>query len=195
MAGFDIDGFIDEVRRARSAGSDAQAAVAEVLARAIAEPRALMAALGEPTEAGFFTLHHAPDLTILNFVWAPLMVLLPHNHTMWASIGIYTGREDNLLWERENGRIHAVRGASISAREVFNLDEDAVHSVVNPIEKLTAAIHVYGGDFFAPGRSEWDPETLAERPFDVERTRQRFREANARFRATQGVVEHGAHPA
>ena len=34
------------------------------------------------------TLHRAPDLTILNFVWAPYMSLLPHNHQMYAVIGI-----------------------------------------------------------------------------------------------------------
>jgi len=183
VAGFDIERFVEQVRGARQLGADAQSAVAELLARAVERPAAVLAALGEPGEAGFFTLYRAPDLTILNFVWAPLMVLLPHNHTMWASIGIYTGREDNLLWERERDRIRAVGGKSLREREVFNLDEDAVHSVVNPIEKLTAAIHIYGGDFFAPGRSEWDPETLTERAFDVERTRRRFQEANARFRA------------
>jgi hypothetical protein len=33
--------------------------------------------------------------------------------------------------------------------------------VTNPIPRLTGAIHVYAGDFFAAERSEWDPETLA----------------------------------
>ena len=28
--------------------------------------------------------------------------------------------------------------------------------------RLTGAIHIYGGDFFAAERSEWDPETLKE---------------------------------
>ena len=41
------------------------------------------------------------------------------------------------------------------------------------------------GDFFAPGRSEWDPETLEERPFDIERARQTFRDANRRFAAAR----------
>ena len=53
--------------------------------------------------------------------------------------------------------------------------------MTNPIVKITAALHVYGGDFFAPGRSEWNPETLEERPFDVEGARRMFREANERF--------------
>ena len=53
------------------------------------------------------------------------------------------------------------------------------HSVTNPIPRLTGALHVYGGDFFNPGpRSEWDPETLIEQPFDPERAVCRFEEAN-----------------
>ena len=42
------------------------------------------------------------------------------------------------------------------------LGDNIIHSVTNPIPRLTGAIHVYGGDFFAAERSEWDPETLQE---------------------------------
>jgi hypothetical protein len=93
------------------------------------------------------------------------MLLLPHNHRMWASIGIYTGREDNITWKRQGAAIEASGAASLSEKEVFSLPDTAIHSVTNPIERLTGAFHVYGGDFFANGRSEWDAETLQERPF------------------------------
>jgi predicted metal-dependent enzyme (double-stranded beta helix superfamily) len=36
--------------------------------------------------------------------------------------------------------------------------DNIIHSVTNPIPRLTGAIHVYGGDFFGAERSEWDPE-------------------------------------
>jgi predicted metal-dependent enzyme (double-stranded beta helix superfamily) len=32
-----------------------------------------------------------------NVVWAPKMTIMPHNHCMWAVIGVYTGREDNIF--------------------------------------------------------------------------------------------------
>ncbi len=56
--------------------------------------------------------------------------------------------------------------------------------MLNPIRRLTGAIHVYGGDFFAPTqpRSEWDPEPLIERPWDMDGTRRRFAEADERAR-------------
>jgi predicted metal-dependent enzyme (double-stranded beta helix superfamily) len=109
------------------------------------------------------------------------MVLLPHNHEMWATIGIYTGREDNILWRPAGPRVGAFGAASLSEKDVFDLPDDAIHSVVNPIPRLTGAIHVYGGDFFAAPRSEWDSDTLRERPFDIEAARRVFREAAQRF--------------
>lgn len=178
---FDPERFIDDVKRANRE-SESQRAVDEVLLRTISEPSSVLKGLGEPKEAGFDTLYHAEDLTILNVIWAPLMVLLPHNHNVWASIGIYTGREDNIMWEERGPVIEAVRAASLSEKEVFPLSHDAIHSVTNPIRRLTGAIHIYGGDFFAPGRSEWDPESLDERPFDIEALRATFREANERFK-------------
>ena len=55
---------------------------------------------GEPKRAEMQKLYQGSDLTILNVIWAPWMTLLPHNHKMWAVIGIYTGREDNIFWRR-----------------------------------------------------------------------------------------------
>jgi predicted metal-dependent enzyme (double-stranded beta helix superfamily) len=173
----DLDRFVDDVKGA-SPGAEGQRAVDQVLARTVAEPNRLIAGLGEPRTAGLHTLHHSPNLTILNVVWAPLMILFPHNHNMWASIAIYTGREDNIIWERQGSRVEAIRAAS--------LPTDAVHSVSNPIRRLTGAIHVYGGDFFAPaGRYEWDPETLTEKPLDIDKVRALFGEANQRFQERQ----------
>jgi predicted metal-dependent enzyme (double-stranded beta helix superfamily) len=176
----DVDRFVADVRRA-CAEADAQRAVEEVLARAVAEPGAILAALGEPKEAGIHPLLQSEDLTILNVVWAPLMLLLPHEHAMWASIGVYTGREDNIVWRRKGPRIEADRAEALAAKDVFGLPLDAIHSVTNPIPRLTGAIHIYGGDFFRKPRSEWDPDTLRERPFDLEAARARFRDASARF--------------
>ena len=176
----DVEGLVEDLKRAGK-GADGQPAVRAVLERAVSEPGALLAGIGEPREAGIHTLYRAPDLTILNVVWAPLMVLLPHNHKMWATIGIYTGREDNILWRSAGPRVGAFGAASLSEKDVFDLPDDAIHSVVNPIPRLTGAIHVYGGDFFAAPRSEWDSDTLRERPFDLEAARRVFREAAQRF--------------
>jgi predicted metal-dependent enzyme (double-stranded beta helix superfamily) len=179
---FEVERFVEDVKQARMQES-AQLAVQAVLERAVSEPAAVLEGLGEPVNAGIHTLYRAPDLTILNVIWAPLMLLLPHNHNMWASIGLYTGREDNITWERRGPVIEADGAASLSEREVFGLPETAIHSVANPIQRLTGAIHIYGGDFFAAGRSEWDAETLRERPFDLASAQRAFQEATKRFQA------------
>jgi hypothetical protein len=53
--------------------------------------------------------------------------------------------------------------ASSNRRKFFST---IIHSVTNPIRRLTGAIHVYGGDFFHAERSEWDPETLLDERYD-----------------------------
>jgi predicted metal-dependent enzyme (double-stranded beta helix superfamily) len=56
------------------------------------------------------------------------------------------------------------------------MGKDMIHSVVNPLGRVTGAIHVYGGDFFATPRSEWDPESLREKPYDMEKVLRMFAE-------------------
>ena len=78
-----------------------------------------------------------------------------------------------------NGRIEAAGAKALSTGQAELLGRGIIHSVTNPIPRLISAIHVYGGDFFAAGRSEWDPDTLMERPYDAGQMMRRFKEANA----------------
>ena len=182
---FDLDRFIADCRAAVSA-DPTHKTVREIVARAVAEPVAVVKGLGEPWEAGIKKLYQADDLTILNVIWAPMMTIMPHEHRMWAVIGVYTGREDNMFWRRIDSapgptRVEAVGARALSIGDAEPLGRDIIHSVTNPIPRLTGAIHVYGGDFFAVSRSEWDAETLTERPFDMEKNIRLFAEANARY--------------
>ena len=180
---FQLDTFIDECRRAGS-----QPAIREVVARAVSDPAGVLRELGEPTKGQVQTLYHADDLTILNLIWAPRMTLFPHDHTVWAVIGIYGGREDNIFWRRlpgaESNRVEAVGAKSLSDRDTVALGRDVIHSVTNPIPRCTGAIHVYGGDFFNPNRKEWDPESLCERPTDVNRLVRLFEQENDRWKSS-----------
>ncbi len=177
---FDRDQFVTDCRSALAADRSHKL-VREVVARAVADPAAILKALGEPSRAALQTLYRSDELTVLNIIWGPNMVLLPHDHRMWAVIGIYSGREDNIFWRRphgENGKLEAVGAKALSEGDAEPLGHNIIHSVINPIPRLTAAIHVYGGDFFAAERSEWEPETLSERRFDPEQLIRRFEEAN-----------------
>ena len=185
MTQFSVEGFI-EACQAAIAAADAERTVRNLVAEAVSDPPAVASALGHPEHAGLQILHRAPDLTVINFAWAPWMCFKPHNHSMWSVVGIFAGREDNVFWRRTDRSIEASAARSIGTGEIAVLGRDIIHSVTNPTGKMTRAIHVYGGDFFAPirPRSEWEPETLAERPWDMEDTRRLFAEAEARSRVT-----------
>ena len=178
----DLEGFIADCRAAH-AQDRSHRAVREVVARAVAEPASVLRWVGEPKRAEVQKLHHAPDLTILNVIWAPYMTIYPHNHRMWAVIGVYTGREDNIFWKRIGSKVEAAAAQALCVRDAVPLGPEIIHSVTNPIGRLSGAIHVYGGDFFAAERSEWDPETLAEGRYDAQKTMRFFEEANARHGA------------
>jgi len=161
--------------------TDAQAAVREVLARAVSTPAAVLAALGDPEKAGLNVLLSSPTLTIFAATWTPQMNLMPHNHLMWANIGIYTGREDNIYWKRTSDGIRAYGADALFVKDTAMLPEDAVHSVTNPLLRFTGGIHIYGGDFFDTARSQWDPETLEEEPSDGAVIRGIFQRENERL--------------
>jgi predicted metal-dependent enzyme (double-stranded beta helix superfamily) len=174
---FEKDRFIADCRAALD-GAESTRNVREVVARAVADPATVLSVLGEPTAGGIVPIHRSPEITIINVLWPSNMVIMPHNHNTWAVIGVYVGREDNILWRRlpaESPRaIEAAGAKSLSTSDALAFGPELIHSVVNPSAKVTGAIHVYGGDFFAIDRSEWDPDSLQERPYDMEKARRMF---------------------
>jgi predicted metal-dependent enzyme (double-stranded beta helix superfamily) len=162
--------------------SDPQAAVREHLARAVSDHAAVLAAMGEPKEAGFDILLATPQLTIFAAKWAPNMTLVPHNHLMWALIGIYAGREDNIFWKRTANGLMAGGAKAMFAGDVAELPADVIHSVTNPLPRFAAGLHIYGGDFFHTERSQWNAETLEEEPSNGAVVQAMFARENERLR-------------
>ena len=178
----DKESFIEACRTAMKE-HDPQAAIQELVARTVSEPGRVITALGEPSRAGVNTLYRSQDLTILNLCWGPHLEFKPHDHRMWAVIGVYAGREQNFFYRRSGQSLtrHGMR--EMNARDTSALGADAIHAVTNPLDQVTAAIHVYGGDFFGTPRSEWDPKTFVEQPYDTAATLRIFEESNARLPA------------
>lgn len=178
---FDLDQFIADCRGALAADKSHKL-VRDVVARAVSDPAAVLEGLGAPKRAEIQKLYHSDDLTILNVIWGPRMTLMPHNHRMWAVIGIYSGREDNIFWRRvpgdPEGRLEAAGAKALCAKDAEPLGREIIHSVTNPISRFTGALHVYGGDFFGAERSEWDPETLREQRYNMAKLLHLFEEAN-----------------
>ena len=176
----------DIIARCRAALAEhtPQLAVRDVLDELVADPAALDQAVGPVEAGGISVLHNAGDLTILRVAWTPGMALNPHDHRMWAVIGMYGGQEDNAFYRRAADGLEPAGGRELPAGDVLVLGDDAIHSVTNSRREFAVALHVYGGDFFTASRSEWDFETFTEGPRDLDRTRRLFDEANARWRAS-----------
>jgi predicted metal-dependent enzyme (double-stranded beta helix superfamily) len=174
---FDNDEFINDCIEARHE-SEPRRAIKEVLARAVADGRSIADAL-PPERAEIVRLHVSPELTVLKVVWAPGMSFGPHDHRMWASIGIYSGGEDNAFYRRDGKSLTEAGGRSLRPGDVCLLGDDVIHGVTNPTGEHAGAIHIYGGDFFATPRSEWRGTPPTEEPYDVERVLSYFEAANA----------------
>ena len=174
---FETERFIEDCRRALRE-SDAWAAVQTLVQRAVSDPASVIRALGEPRRAGVQTLCKSDDLTILNLCWGPRMQFHPHDHRMWAVIGIYGGRELNTFYRRAGNGLTQHGARDLSTGDTAPLGASIIHAVVNPLDQITGAIHVYGGNFFETARSEWDPVTHEERPYDVQHTMRAFEESN-----------------
>lgn len=177
---FDLERFVADCVAA-NLEDDPQAAVFEVLEKAVMRSQSVLDVLGPLSKAGISVLHRSRDLTIFNAAWTPQMNLMPHDHLMWANIGIYTGREDNIFWRRSGESINAFRAEALFAGDAARLPDDAIHSVTNPLLRFTGGIHIYGGDFFDTARTQWNPETLVEEPSDGESIRAMFSKENDRL--------------
>jgi predicted metal-dependent enzyme (double-stranded beta helix superfamily) len=178
---FDVAEFVDACRGSLGEAHP-QLAVRDLLERATSAPGDVEAVLGD--DAGIATLHVSPELTVLHVVWPPAMSLFPHDHRMWAAIGVYGGQEDNAFYRRDAGGIVASGGRQLRAHEVLVLGDDAIHAVTNPRQHaFTGAIHVYGGDFFTTKRSAWSAGTLTERAYDHNDAMEAFRVADEAWRA------------
>ena len=73
---FDVDRFIADCCEAVEKDPTHNSA-AEVVRRAMSDPRKILDALGEPTGPGITPLYQSPKLTIINLAWKPSTTVPP----------------------------------------------------------------------------------------------------------------------
>jgi predicted metal-dependent enzyme (double-stranded beta helix superfamily) len=175
---FDIDEFVSDCTTALRE-TEPRLAIKEVVERAVRQAGQVARAL-PVTRAEIVPLYTSNELSVLKVVWAPGMAFRPHNHLMWAAIGLYGGQEDNTFYRRAGAGIVASGARELRTGDTAVLGDDTIHAVANPRQAFTGAIHVYGGDITRrPGRSEWDEVTAEEVGYDFDRVRRYFEAANA----------------
>src|SRR5262245_3532197 len=176
---FDLEEFLASCREAAKE-TEPRRAIREVLQRALADPAAVAETM-RPERGGLALLHQSDDVTVLHVVWAPGMRIYPHDHHIWATIGIYAGQEDNTFYRRaeaERSTLVESGGKQLRTSDVVTLGDDTIHAVTNPTNVLTGAIHIYGGDFVNEPRSQWGPGAMVEQPYDVAQAMGQFAAAN-----------------
>ena len=79
------------------------------------------------------------------------------------------GSEENEFFRRS---AHAIEpsgsGRVITEGEVLRMGDDTIHSVKNPsTDRLSSALHVYGGNLLAAEKTMWCDPDWTEEPFDL----------------------------
>ena len=161
---FSIDQFVADCQGKRAS------AVKELLEEALRDPESIKQALAGidaeigQSNIGDMALYKSPQLSVLKAAVPAGFKSPPHDHRMWAVIGVYEGQENNTFYRRSDSSLERAGGKELKTSDVLVLGEDAVHAIENPLDQTSYAIHVYGGDLPNAERSMWNPFTLKEEP-------------------------------
>ena len=151
----DIRELVDGCREAAGGDTPTQD-VSELVADFVHQPN-LPSLLGDRDRSTYEALYRGEDILVLHGVVPPTPApVAPHDHRMWAVIGVYQGLEHNELFVRaESGGLESVDHFTVGAGDVRTLDASTIHSVQARGDRYLGAIHVYGGDLFVTPRSTW----------------------------------------
>lgn len=169
------DPFAKVIEQCRGAleTPDPQGSVATILLDAARDPamvEAISARVGLKSLEDM-AIHRSAELTLLAASIPPGFHAAPHNHNLWSVVSVCGGQEDNRFFRRDGDGLEQIGEASVVAPGVLSNDADVIHAISNPLATPLLALHVYGGDLLATTRSNWDPETYEEIPFDWNKVR------------------------
>jgi predicted metal-dependent enzyme (double-stranded beta helix superfamily) len=141
-------------------------AVKEVVERAVRDAT-LQAELVDGPE--LTVLHCSPQLTVASVILqSGTPQTLPHDHRMWALVGLFDGKEENEFFRDDHGRLTPSGGKVIEKGDVLAMGAETIHAIRNPLAHTTMrALHVYGGDLVHVDRNMWcnGPDWTRE-PYD-----------------------------
>ncbi|MEQ8766159.1 MAG: hypothetical protein RL885_19740 [Planctomycetota bacterium] len=169
------DVFAEVIERCHAAleAADPQGAVADILLEAAKDPK-LTQAIAKRTDFASLAdlaIHRSERLTLLAGALPPGFSAAPHNHNLWSVVSVCAGREDNRFFERDSAGLKPTGEASVIAPGVLANAADVIHAIHNPLDSPLLVLHAYGGDLFTTDRSNWDPETHEEIPYDWSKVR------------------------
>jgi predicted metal-dependent enzyme (double-stranded beta helix superfamily) len=159
--------LVDKCMRALES-ADAQRNVERILFEAASDPAvaAAIAQRGKFESLEDLAIHRSETLTLLAGSLPPGFKAAPHNHNLWSVVGVCSGQEDNQFFARDGNGLRQIGATSIVGPGVLANDAEVIHAIHNPLDQQLVILHAYGGDLFATPRSNWDPDTYEEFPYD-----------------------------
>jgi predicted metal-dependent enzyme (double-stranded beta helix superfamily) len=166
---FDLKDFVGSCKQFVGAADGARR-VLELMRSVVADPEGIKSVV-PPLERGQnvfdVPLCRSSELFILNATLPPHFKTPPHDHRIWAVIGIYEGQENNTFYRRSGKGLEEISRRELRAGEAMLLGPEVIHAIENPFGSSTLGLHVYGGDIAAAERSMWHPRTGEEHPYEV----------------------------
>lgn len=167
---FDLDKFIQDCLSLKR-DEHLPKRVLEMMREAVSDPAAVKAGVAPlDPKVGVLDapLYRSAELTVLNVTLRPGVLSIPHDHRMWAVIGIYGGEEANTFFRRTDHGLEESNHRTLHTGEAMLLGADVVHAIENPLAEPTLGLHVYGGDLLGAERDMWNPHTGEARPYEVQ---------------------------
>jgi predicted metal-dependent enzyme (double-stranded beta helix superfamily) len=123
---------------------------------------------------GVHVLHEEADhsLAVFAVAWLPGRSAPVHDHGTWAIVAGVEGAERNRHWRRRDdgtrpgyADVCEIGDDVIGPGQVLPMLPPAIHSVTNETQATTLSLHIYGMHPNYTARSQFDPDTNAEKSF------------------------------
>jgi predicted metal-dependent enzyme (double-stranded beta helix superfamily) len=125
-----LEEFVSNCRTIARNESQPMLAMKELIERATTDRRLRDELPGKGP--GIFTLHRDETITVFQIVVPSGYTSSPHDHRMWAVVGICSGREDNEFFRRTTTTLEPSGGRSIEDGNVLAMGTETIHAVANP---------------------------------------------------------------
>jgi hypothetical protein len=129
---FDSETFVADCQRAASE-TDPVSAVADAVVATIRDGAAIDAVLGTELRGEADTLYSSAELTVQRIMWPGGVASPPHDHRMWAVVGVYAGEEVNRLYERGLSGLEERAVRPVGAAGVLTFGEKTIHSALDRV--------------------------------------------------------------
>lgn len=165
MSGFELDGFVADIREIASK-EDAANQLRAYMDVVFADPTAVAAAIPQDMQ-GDVILFEDDTVSIWHTYFAPAISVPAHDHQMSAVIGVFQGRERNDFFQVDpEGGVQRSGQIELGAGDVALIGPSAIHSVTCISETPCTGLHVYLGNLTTVERSLFDVDRGKVMRFD-----------------------------